>query len=167
MKTTLAEPETKNETKTSGKLQLETIIAEHPFFKGMSPRLLATLADSAMITEFSENQLIVRAGDVANRFYLVLEGKVALESVGDNGEPIPIQTIKPGDELGWSWMILPYRWHFDARAVEPTKAIFFYGTQVRERCEADHDLGYELMKRITQVVVHRLEATTGRLLSHH
>ncbi|MBI4659335.1 MAG: cyclic nucleotide-binding domain-containing protein [Verrucomicrobia bacterium] len=163
MKTTFPEPKLKND----GKLLLESLIAQHPFFDGMPPNHLKILAESAMLTKFEENQLVVRAGDVANRFYLILEGKVALESAGEDGEAILIQTLEPGDELGWSWMFLPYHWHFDARAIEATKAIFFYGTQVRARCEEDHDLGYELMKRITQVLVKRLEATTGRLLSHH
>jgi CRP-like cAMP-binding protein len=163
MNTAHLEPETKTEIK----LRLENSIADHPFFKGMELRHLKTLAEAALFTQFDEDQFIVRAGDVANRFYLILEGKVALESAGDDGEPILIQTLEPGDELGWSWMFLPYHWHFDARALEATKAIFFYGTQVRARCEEDHDLGYELMKRVTQVLVRRLEATTGRLLSHH
>ena len=185
MKTTLPEPEKgiethqghhplsvqspipNPETKTEAQHRLETMIAEHPFFKGMDSRHLKPLSESAMLTEFVENQLIVRAGDIANRFYLILEGKVALESSNEESGTIAIQTLEPGDELGWSWMFLPYHWHFDARALSATKALFFYGTQIREHCEEDHDLGYELMKRITQVLVRRLEATTGHLLSHH
>ena len=66
--------------------------------------------------------------------------------------------------LGWSWLFPPYYWHFDARALEPTTAIFFYGTRLREQCEQDHDFGYEIMKRMTQVVIQRLQATRKQLL---
>jgi hypothetical protein len=51
----------------------------------------------------------------------------------------------------------PYRWHFDARAVESTQAIFFYATPLREECETDHEFGYELLKRTSQVMLERLQ----------
>ncbi len=78
---------------------------------------------------------------------------------------MPIQIIGPGDVLGWSWLFPPFFWHFDAWVVQPTTAIFFYGTRLREACEQDHELGYELMKRMTQVVMRRLQATRQQLLT--
>jgi hypothetical protein len=68
--------------------------------------------------------------------------------------------------LGWSWLFPPYLWHFDARAVTPPKAIFFYGTRLRELCEENHDLGYELMKRVSEIVIRRLQATRRELVEH-
>ena len=73
-------------------------------------------------------------------------------------------TIGAGEVLGWSWLIPPYQWHFDARAVEETDAIFFYGTALRARCEDDHDLGYELMLRVAAVVMLRLQSARDQLL---
>ena len=58
-----------------------------------------------------------------------------------------IQTVGPGSMLGWSWLIPPYRWSFDARAVAPTSVIVVDGERLREACESDLKLGYELMKR--------------------
>jgi CRP-like cAMP-binding protein len=78
---------------------------------------------------------------------------------------MPIQTIGPGDVLGWSWLFPPYYWNFDARALEPTTAIFFYGTRLRDECEQDKALGYELMKRMTAVAIQRLQATRRQLLA--
>ena len=143
---------------------IEPIIAGHPFLTGLNPEHLEILADCAMQTQFEPNQMIFREGEVANRFYLILEGKVALESASKEHGMVPIETIGPSDVLGWSWLFPPYYWHFDARALEPTRAIFFYGTRLRERCEEDHDLGYELIKRTAQVLMHRLQATRRQLL---
>ena len=83
------------------------------------------------------------------------------------GDPVIIETIGAGDLLGWSWMFPPYVWHFTARAAEPTEAIFFYGTIVREYCERDHSLGYELFKRITPIMMKRLQSARRRMLSVH
>jgi CRP/FNR family cyclic AMP-dependent transcriptional regulator len=143
---------------------LETAIAQHPFLQGLSPKHLKTLAEVAMFTDFTEGQLVFSEGEPANRFYLVQEGRVAVEAHGRDANTALIQTIGAGDVLGWSWLFPPYHWHFDARAVEPTKAICFYGTRLREACEEDHDLGYELMKRTAAVVVQRLQATRRQFL---
>jgi len=92
---------------------------------------------------------------------------VALESAsGKKGaKPSLIQTIKTGDVIGWSWLFPPYRWNFDARAVKPTKAIIFFAATLRKQCETDSRLGYEVMKRVSKVVIGRLQATRWQLLS--
>jgi CRP-like cAMP-binding protein len=138
---------------------LNVLLAEHPFLKGLSPHQIRLLTDCAMVVNFKPGELVFREGDPANRFYLIHRGKVALESqVRDRGIA-PIQEVGPGEVVGWSWLFPPYYWHFDARAVEPTEALFFYGTPLREQCESDHDLGYELIKRMSEVMVKRLQAT--------
>lgn len=147
-------------------MQLNTtaFAAMHPFLKGLSDRYLKMMANDALPVEFKAGEQIFEEGSPANRFYLLLNGKVVLESPVENGgEPKLIETIGAGSVLGWSWLFPPYSWHFDARAVTPVKAIFFYGTRLRERCEAEHELGYELMKRTAEVLIERLQATRHRL----
>src|SRR5205814_1271717 len=130
---------------------VESVIAEHAFLKGLNPQHFRVLADNAMRMRYAPGEIIFGEGDPANRFYLIEKGKVSLESHRKDEAPVAIQTIGPGDVLGWSWVFPPYYWHFDARALEPTTAVFLYGTRLRQACEQDLDLGYELMKRMTQV----------------
>lgn len=142
---------------------LYDIIAKQTFFRGLSAEHLRHLADNAMQTWFEADELIFREGDVANRFYLIVEGRVTLESFVTHGKTVLLQTLGPGDLLGWSWLFSPYVWRVHARAVEPTEAIFFYGTRLLSACEADHDLGYEMFKRISEVMMQRLQSTRGKL----
>jgi CRP/FNR family cyclic AMP-dependent transcriptional regulator len=86
-----------------------------------------------------------------------------LQAAGDK-QPTEIQTLGAGDVLGWSWMFEPYKWQFEATAIEPTSAIFLYGTQLREQCEIDPEFGYELMKRCIRICIGRLQAAVQRLL---
>jgi CRP/FNR family transcriptional regulator, cyclic AMP receptor protein len=146
---------------------LAKAIAEHPFWKGMSPDHLKILVDCAMYSRFEAGQLIFEEGDPANRFYLILEGNVLLESYVRERGTVLIEKIGAGDVLGWSWLFPPCYWHFDARALEPTKAIFFYGTRLRERCEEDHEFAYQLLRRTAEVVIRRLQATRRQLLDAH
>jgi CRP/FNR family cyclic AMP-dependent transcriptional regulator len=129
----------------------------------MSPHQLQLLTDSAMEMQFEAGRSIFEEGSPANRFYLILEGKVVLESELAERGMLPIQTLGPGDDLGWSWLFPSHYLHLSARAVEPTKTIFFFGTRLREQCDQDHEFGYELMKRIAEVVIQRLRATQVRL----
>jgi len=144
--------------------QLLAQIEQLPFFKDLSRQHLQLLADSAMETRFQPGQWIYRQGDPANRFYMILEGKVIIESEVKERGVIPIRTLGPGDDLGWAWLFSPYYMHFSARAINPTRAIFFYGTRLREQCEVNHELGHQLMKRIAEVVVQNLNTTQQRLM---
>ena len=141
-------------------------VAEHAFLRGLSEKQLEALAGCAMRIRFATGEVIFRRGDPANRFYLLIEGKVAVEAESRDGERrIVVQTVKGGEVLGWSWLFPPFYMHFDARALEPTEAMFFYGTRLREMCEDDHDLGYEMLKRIAEVVIHRLTAAETQLVN--
>jgi CRP/FNR family transcriptional regulator, cyclic AMP receptor protein len=139
-------------------------VAEHPFLRGLKPAHLQALANCAMRLHFKPGDRILREGDPANRFYLLISGVVSLEAQRAERR-ITLQPLSGGDVLGWSWLFPPYYTHFDARAVEPTEAMFFYGTRLREMCEADHDLGYEILTRIAHVVTARLAALESRVLN--
>ena len=142
---------------------LSALVAQQPFFKGLSAQQFKVIADAAMAVNFTPEQWIFRQGEPANRFYLILEGRVVLESEVKEHGMIPIQTLGPGEDLGWAWLFPPYYLHFSARAIEPMKAIFFYGTRLRQHCEEDHDLGYELMKRVAGAVMKNLQSTQQRM----
>ena len=143
---------------------LEPILAAHPFFQGLAPGHLKLLVGCASNVRFDTGAFLFRTGEEANQFFLVREGTVAMEAVAPGRPVVVVQTLGAGEILGWSWLIPPYHWMFDARALEPTRAITLDGKCLRGKCEADHDLGYDLLKRFTQLVVSRLEATRMQLL---
>jgi CRP/FNR family transcriptional regulator, cyclic AMP receptor protein len=157
-------------TKMNSEIETEPLAARvtlHPFLAGMNRAHLALLTDCAIATRFKKGQTILCEGEFANRFYLIESGVVVLESTAGFGDPVIIEAIGSGNLLGWSWMFPPYTWQFSARAVEPTTAIFFYGTILREYCEKDHSLGYELLKRMSAVMVKRLQAARKQMLALH
>ena len=137
----------------------------HPFLAGMNATHLALLSNCAIAVHFKKGQTVLREGELANRFYLIESGKVLLESGEKSDDSVVVETIGAGDLLGWSWMFPPYVWNFSARAAEPTEAIFFYGTILREYCERDSSLGYELFKRMAPVMLRRLQAARQKMLS--
>jgi CRP-like cAMP-binding protein len=112
---------------------------------------------------FDAGEVIFREGEEANKFYLIRQGKVAVEMFAPSRGPIILQTLGEGEVLGWSWLVAPYRWRFDGRAVELTRAIALDGECLRGKCEEDHNLGYELMKRVSLVMEKLVQATRLQL----
>lgn len=143
---------------------LETLLAQHPFFESLEPHYLALVAGCAANVRFNADEFLFREGEEANRFYLIRHGKVALQVLVPQRGPVTIETIEAGEVLGWSWLFPPYRWHFDAQALELTRALAFDGQCLRDKCEEDHDLGYTMMQRFAEVMSQRLQATRLQLL---
>ncbi len=143
---------------------LEPILAKHPFLKGLKPEHLKILVGCASNVRFNAGQFLFHEGEEANEFYMIREGKVAVQIQGAERGPIIVQTIGEGEVLGWSWLIPPYRWRFDVKALELTRAIALDGKCLRTKSEEDHDLGYELLRRFAGIIVERLEATRLQLL---
>jgi len=143
---------------------LERVLADHPLLNGCEPRYIQLLAGCARTVQFNTDEFIFRQGEEADQFYLICRGRVALEIPTPGGGPIILQTAGKGDFLGWSWMITPYRWHFDARAVELTRTVALNGKDLRDKCEADHHLGYEVIRRVASIMDQRLQATRLQLL---
>ncbi len=143
----------------------ELILRDHPFLRGLNIAQLQELAECAMGRHFEAGDIIFREGDPANRFYLIQKGKVEVAWRDQNDEPLPVEYIGPGEVLGWSWLFPPFHTHFEARAVEPTDAVFLYGARLREIADRDHDFGYELMGRAAGVMLQRLQAAHREVLA--
>lgn len=139
--------------------RLKTKLAKHSIFKGLDKRYVQLIADHASTISFKPGDVIFREGEEANQFYLLEEGMVVLEvALSPDRDPIVIQSIGEGAVLGWSWLFPPHRRRFQARAITTARAIAIDGKFLRTKCEADHDLGYELMKRFALLIEQRLRA---------
>jgi CRP/FNR family transcriptional regulator, cyclic AMP receptor protein len=143
---------------------LESIIANHPFFAGLSVESLRLISEKARLVELPAGEIIFHQGELAERFYLIRTGRVALDVHSPRRGRQTIQTIENGEILGWSWLIPPYQWRFDARVIDPVEAIEMDGRRLRELGEVDHDLGYELYRRFAILIGRRLESTRIQLM---
>jgi CRP/FNR family transcriptional regulator, cyclic AMP receptor protein len=142
---------------------LDDLVLEAPVFAGLEPRYAGLLAGCARTAGWEAGDMLFREGEPADLFYVIRRGRVALELFLPNRGPLTIETLEPGEVIGWSWLVPPYRWHFDGRAVEPVRAVAVDGACLRGKCAEDPAFGYELMSRFSQVMLERLQATRLRL----
>lgn len=143
---------------------IEPLLVSHPVFSGLKPEHFKLLVGCASNVVFNEGQAIFHEGEEANKFFIIRHGRVIVETYSPEKGTVGIQSCGPGDVLGWSWLVSPFRWHFDARATEQSRLIALDATCLRTKCDNDHDLGYAMMKVFTEIITDRLEATRLQLL---
>ena len=112
--------------------------------------------------KFVPGEVIVKEGEAANLFFLIESGRVAITT--RTQEERNVQSLGAGEVLGWSWLFPPFNWHFSARAREPTKCLVLNGGNLLVTAEENPKFGYDLMRRISQVLVSRLQATRKKLV---
>ncbi len=134
---------------------LRPILEEHPLFRGLKSEYLDLLTDCAANVRFDQDAYLFHAGDEANDFFLIRHGMVAVEAEDIKG-PIVVETLGPGDILGWSWVIPPYNRKFATRAVQLTRAISVDALCLRQKCEADPKFGYKMIELFSKNIKERL-----------
>jgi CRP-like cAMP-binding protein len=137
----------------------------HRFLEGMHNEHIRLLAECARLVELESGSFILRQGAEATDAYLICSGKVTVELFSSDGGPVVIQTLTAGDVLGWSWLVPPYHWRFDARAVESTRAIQMDAAILRSTFQDFPKFGYEILERFIRVIAERLEAERMKLIS--
>ena len=142
---------------------LEAIIADHPLFAGLDVSFITLAVGCAANVRVEPSAYIIREGEEADQFFLIREGRVALEIHAPPRKPLVIETLGPGDIIGWSWLLAPHIWKFNARAATLTRLIALDAKCLRAKCEANHELGYEILKRFSHIIERRLEATRLQL----
>ena len=143
---------------------LQSVLEKHPFLEGVRPDLMALLAGCAKNRRFEAGEYLTREDEDADRFFLVRSGRVALRVRGAREGALTILTVGPGEMVGWSWLVAPHRYRFDAQALETTPAFEFDGPCLRTKCDENPELGYELLKRINVALARRLDGMQLQLL---
>jgi CRP-like cAMP-binding protein len=143
---------------------MEEVLGSHPFFAGLNADAMRLIAGCASNVHFAEGEFLFEEGHEANQFWVIRRGRVAMQLESPGQGAIVTDTMDEGEVVGWSWLVPPYRFFADGRAVTPVSATALDGACLRGKCEADPELGYQLLKRVTSVMYQRLQSTRIRLL---
>jgi CRP/FNR family transcriptional regulator, cyclic AMP receptor protein len=145
----------------------ETVLAALPLFKGLNPEHVQQLASCAEPAQYEAGQFLGRAGEAADWFWVIRQGRIALETHTPGRAPVAVQTVAVDDVIGWSWLIRPNVLRFDIHALTASRTIKIDGRRLREMCARDHELGYALIERVAQVLVRRMEAMSMQLMDFY
>lgn len=139
-------------------LQLQTI------FSDLDVEHIEVLAKHAKEKKFAAGEFLFKQQDAATHFYIVRDGSITVEVPSLYGPPLVVQTLGVDDVLGWSWLIPPYTWTFEAKADTDSKVLMFDGKALLKYCEKNTDFGYALMKRFAGLMSERLQAARLKMM---
>jgi CRP-like cAMP-binding protein len=137
---------------------------EIPALRALAPDHRAAIAGCTRNRVFAKGAALLREGGPADQFFVVRHGLVAIETEVPGRGPFTVETLHDGDVVGWSWLLPPYRSAFGARSLATTRVLEVDGACLRDKCDADPALGYDLLKLLAAVFAERLQDTRLRLL---
>jgi CRP/FNR family cyclic AMP-dependent transcriptional regulator len=144
-------------------VSLETL-EKLEFLEGFPPDYLKPLAAVAEVVSVPADEVLFREGEKSPCIYLLISGKVALETwVTGNGQT-RIQTVGPGKLLGWTSLLTHGTMTAQATAVKPCQLVAINSMQVMEVCAQNPHFGMEFMRRTAIALYRRLSATRQQLL---
>ncbi len=143
---------------------LGATLASHPFFEQFEPQHVDFLVSCSANRVFQTDEFLFREGATADAFYLVREGKVAIETVSPSAGPLTLATVGRGDVLGWSWIVPPFVHRSDCRALERTRTVAIDAACLRDKLESDHELGYRVLTKVVEIMARRISSARIQLL---
>jgi CRP-like cAMP-binding protein len=159
------EPKIKTEAASSPRLEME--IQAHPFGQHFCTEHVRTLSECAQARVLALGEHLWRQGEQSRACFLIQAGQVALEIRVPNRGTIGVDLIREGEALGWSGLIEPYRWRYDARAITTVRLLALDSERLRAKCEQDHEFGYQLLRRCAPLVSQRLDSARLKLIDFY
>jgi CRP/FNR family transcriptional regulator, cyclic AMP receptor protein len=139
-------------------------LSNHVFFSGLSGETLQFLNECSSTHDIKKEQILFLQGETADTFFVVLSGHISIQIPAIMGPCLEIQVLGQDQVLGWSWLISPYKWSFQAKAVDDSKLLMFDGKVILKRCEQDPKFGYELLKKFAELMSVRLDAARKKMM---
>ncbi len=148
------------------KTELNRFLRRTPFLDDLEDSHIASLVELASEVTIPGGQRLLTMGEPADYSSVVVSGSIQLGIVRED-RLVPIDTVGPRGFLGWSPLIPPYRWTYDAETVTETCLIQFPGEALRELCESDAAFGVAMMTSLSKAITQRLMATRMLLLDSY
>jgi CRP/FNR family cyclic AMP-dependent transcriptional regulator len=146
------------------KQSIDDYLSTHTFFSRLDDSFMKFLSNSATETEIKKGEVLFKQGERADKFYLLRNGQISVQVPALVGPTLEIQTLGKDQILGWSWLMPPYRWNFQARAVVDSDLLEFDGSAILAHCEEDPKFGYELFKLFASLMSERLDAARQKMM---
>ena len=139
-------------------------LSAHEFFSEFSDDSLKFLCECSSTREIKKGQILFLQGEHADKFYVVRSGHISIQMPAIMGPTLEIQAVDEDQVLGWSWLISPYKWHFQTKAEEDTELLQFDGAALLARCEQEPKFGYELLKKFAELMSVRLTSASQKMM---
>ena len=131
----------------------------------IAPEPRARLLAIAHHVRYAPGIEVLREGADTAFLGVIARGRVALRlRIPERGERLTFATIEPGELLGWSALVAPYRATAEAVATEETDLLAFEAGELRRLLATDREVAAELWPLVLEAVAQRLTTSWHQLL---
>ncbi len=150
-------------------MTVKQALKECQVFAGLTNAELEKIAGLAVETEYEAGAIIFREEDSAEEFFVLQEGKVALQVTLPAASPqvskrVTVYYVTKDEVLDWSAIVEPHIHTLAAMCLQKTKLLAISGSRLRVLLRDNHHLDYEMLKGLIKVVASRLNET-GHVLA--
>ena len=146
------------------------VIKKSDLFGALGTEHLDAVATYSRGNSYREGDIIFREGDIAEELYILMEGRIVLEM---NVQPVPtrppiptaLEVVSKDEFFGWSALVEPHVFTLSARCLSPCTAVAIKGDMLRKTMSSDPVLGFEVTKKLSQLLSLRLANTRLRLIN--
>ncbi len=121
---------------------------------GLDKGFVKKLMDVAHKTTYDAGTILFKEGDAADRFFLLLKGRVRL-LVKPQGQHVHVLS-HAGETFGWSGLVRRDIYSSTGECVEKTILMHFHCKDITKLCETDPVNGMDFYKRLAGTLGHRL-----------
>jgi len=132
-----------------------------PVLAGLDVADLDAIGRVSYVREFDSGEELITEGGAADKFYLILRGKVAVKVRSPEGRQVLIDELGSGEMLGWGAVMEPHVHSASAWTCEPCELIVVNGDSLRALCDENKRLGYQVVRGIGEVISKRFGQAVG------
>ena len=147
------------------------MLRRYPFFAFMTHDQLRKAAMIAEENNIKAGTTLFEEGDPADALYLLREGNIELyyhiidERGMEQKQVYLVGMINPGEVLGISGLIRPFKYTTSAVSGETSQLLELDAVALREMCDDDVKLAAEWYRQIAETTLERLNHTRVQLLA--
>ncbi|MDJ0624225.1 MAG: cyclic nucleotide-binding domain-containing protein [Desulfocapsaceae bacterium] len=132
-------------------------LKQSDLFWGMSQDTIQKITDKAIKKEYEPDEVIFRAEDRADYFFVLINGKVRMELPG-SGHKI-YNSVQRGEIFGWSALLDRDEYSATVVCEEPTMTLSFHKENVQKLLEQDAVCSSNFYKQLARALGDRLLRT--------
>lgn len=141
-------------------------LSQFSLFNGLPEPLLKQIAEIGVQTSAKQGEFVFHEGEKADKLHFLLDGSVALRvKLTSRPESVTVSFVStPFQSFGWSGIVPPFHYTSSAECDEDSNLLIIPAQPFMKLMEENPQAGFQVMKRIAEIIADRLRNSRQALL---
>lgn len=134
------------------------------FLKDLPEHILQKISEIAHTKKIKADQSVYKQDEIQTSFYMLVSGKVVLESRSSKGITMVVDEVLPGRILGVPSLLQDSKGSFTAVCAQPSTLIVISGKEMRQLFTDDYEIGHIVMRKMVEMYKLRRDMHTQQFI---